>query len=82
MSSKAILHAMRFDPRVEDAEPEPVEVVVERGDVVDVEVHRGRRGGRRRFLGGGGGAAGSTRMAQAAGDQGRLADLARELTDN
>jgi len=26
--------------------------------------------------------AGSTRMAQAAGDQGRLADLARELTDN
>jgi hypothetical protein len=33
---------------VEDAEPEPVEVVVERGDVVDVEVHRGRRGRRRR----------------------------------
>ena len=39
-----------FDPRVEDAEPEPVEVMVERGDVVDVEVHRGRRGGRRRRL--------------------------------
>jgi len=35
---------------VEDAEPEPVEVMVERGDVVDVEVHRGRRGGRRRRL--------------------------------
>ena len=35
-----------FDPGVEDAESEPVEVVVEGGDVVDVEVHRGRsRGG-------------------------------------
>jgi len=54
-----------FDPRVEDAEPEPVEVVVERGDVVDVEVHRGRRGGRRRFLGGGGGAAAAAAAAAA-----------------
>lgn len=46
MSSKAIFHAMHFDPRVEDAESEPVEVVVEGGDVVDVEVDRGRsRGG-------------------------------------
>lgn len=51
MSSKAILHAMDLDPGVEDAESEPVEVVVEGGDVVDVEVHRGRsRGGRRVLL--------------------------------
>lgn len=49
-----------FDPRVEDAEPEPVEVVVERGDVVDVEVHRGRphRRRTRRLLALGGVAAG------------------------
>lgn len=40
-----------MDPGVEDAESEPVEVVVEGGDVVDVEVHRGRsRGGRRVLL--------------------------------
>lgn len=60
VSSKAILHAMHFDPRVEDAEPEPVEVVVERGDVVDVEVHRGRphRRRTRRLLALGGVAAG------------------------
>lgn len=51
MSSKAIFRAMHFDPGVEDAESEPVEVVVEGGDVVDVEVHRGRsRGGRRVLL--------------------------------
>jgi hypothetical protein len=34
-----------FDSRVEDAEAEPVEVVVEGGDVVDVEVHRRRHRG-------------------------------------
>uniref|UniRef100_A0A0A9DBR2 Uncharacterized protein n=1 Tax=Arundo donax TaxID=35708 RepID=A0A0A9DBR2_ARUDO len=43
MDSKPIFHAMHFDSGVEDAEAEPVEVVVEGGDIVDVEVHLRRR---------------------------------------
>ena len=40
MGSKSIFQTMNFDPGVEDAEAEPVEVVVYGRQVVHVEDHR------------------------------------------